>query len=374
MKPPLLGITMGDPAGVGPEIIARACGEPAVRATSRPVVIGSAETMAEALALVGSPLRLHAIGDVGACGWRDGDLEVLDLGNVDMPALPRGQASAAAGRAAYAYIARAVELARARRIDAIVTAPVNKEALAAAGVPHSGHTEILAELSNTRDYAMLLMGRELRVIHVTTHVALRRVPELVTRDRVLTTIRLAQRTMEGLGRPHPRIAVAGLNPHAGEEGLFGDEEKLAITPAIEDARRDGLRVFGPLPADTLFSRARGGEFDIVVAMYHDQGHVPVKTLGFHYDEKTKTWTGLSGVNVTVGLPFLRVSVDHGTAFDRAWKGIANHESMVEAIEVAAAILLGGGLRYSSEGGSAPLPNLPPDGAGGAGARTEGRHS
>ena len=338
MKPPLLGITMGDPAGVGPEIIARACGEPAVRATSRPVVIGSAETMAEALALVGSPLRLHAIGDVGACGWRDGDLEVLDLENVDLPALPRGQVSAAAGRAAYEYIARAVELAGARQIDAIVTAPVNKEALAAAGVPHSGHTEILAELSNTRDYAMLLMGRELRVIHVTTHVALRRVPELVTRERVLTTIRLAQRTMEGLGRARPRIAVAGLNPHAGEDGLFGDEEKTAILPAIEAARAQGLTVVGPLPADTLFSRARGGEFDIVVAMYHDQGHIPVKTLGFEYDEASRRWTGLSGVNVTVGLPFLRVSVDHGTAFDRAWKGTANAESMVEAIEVAVRML------------------------------------
>lgn len=338
MKPPLLGITMGDPAGVGPEIIARACGEGTVRETSRPIVIGSAETMAEALALIGSTMRLHTVTDVGACGWRDRDLEVLDLGNVDMPALPRGRVSAAAGRAAYEYIARAVELARARRIDAIVTAPVNKEALAAAGVPHSGHTEILAELSNTRDYAMLLMGRELRVIHVTTHVALRRVPDLVTRERVLTTIRLAERTMEGLGRPHPRIAVAGLNPHAGEDGLFGDEEQTAILPAIEAARAQGLAVVGPFPADTLFSRARGGEFDIVVAMYHDQSHIPVKTLGFEYDEGANRWTGLSGVNVTVGLPFLRVSVDHGTAFDRAWKGTANPESMVEAIEVAVRML------------------------------------
>jgi 4-hydroxythreonine-4-phosphate dehydrogenase len=205
-------------------------------------------------------------------------------------------------------------------------------------MPHSGHTEILAKLSGTRDFAMLLMGKELRVIHVTTHVALRRVPDLVTRERVLRVIRLAQQTMTRLGIEAPRIAVAGLNPHAGEEGLFGDEEQTSIIPAVEDARKEGLQVFGPLPADTLFSRARGGEFDIVVAMYHDQGHVPVKTLGFTYDEKTKRWTGLSGVNVTVGLPFLRVSVDHGTAFDRAWKGAANHESMVEAIEVAAAML------------------------------------
>ena len=331
---PVLGVTMGDPAGVGPEIIARAAAEPQVVATSRPVVIGSADVMKAALALIGSPLVSHVVRDVEECRWANGTLEVLDLANVDVAALPRAQVSAAAGRAAYAAIERAILLAMERRIAAIVTAPVNKEALAAAGIPHAGHTEILAELSGTKDVAMLLAGKELRVIHVTTHVALRRVPDLVTRDRVLRTIRLAQKTMEDLGRDRARIAVAGLNPHAGEEGLFGDEEQTAIIPAIEEARRDGIDVFGPLPADTLFSRARGGEFDIVVAMYHDQGHIPVKTLGFEYDEKAKRWTGLSGVNVTVGLPFVRVSVDHGTAFDRAWKGIANHESMVEAIEVA----------------------------------------
>jgi 4-hydroxythreonine-4-phosphate dehydrogenase len=338
VKQPVLGVTMGDPAGVGPEIIARAAAESAVRATARPVVIGAASTMSEALALVGSRLSLHAVGRVADCRWADGTLEVLDLGNVDMTTLPRCEVSAAAGRAAYEYIERAVNLAKAGDIHAIVTAPVNKEALAAAGVQHSGHTEILAQLTDTKDFAMLLMGKELRVIHVTTHVALRRVPDLVTRERVLRTIRLAQRTLEGLGRPRGRIAVCGLNPHAGEDGLFGDEEKTAIVPAIEAARADGLDVTGPLPADTLFSRARGGEFDIVVAMYHDQGHIPVKTLGFEYDETAKKWTGLSGVNVTIGLPFLRVSVDHGTAFDRAWKGIANHESMVEALEVATTLL------------------------------------
>jgi len=178
----------------------------------------------------------------------------------------------------------------------------------------------------------------LGVIHVTTHVALRRVPDLVTRDRVGRVIRLAQQVMNFLGVARPKVAVCGLNPHAGEDGLFGDEEKKEVIPAVETARRDGIDAYGPLPADTLFSRARGGEFDIVVAMYHDQGHVPVKTLGFNYDEATGTWTGLSGVNVTVGLPFLRVSVDHGTAFDRAWKGIANPESMVEALDVAVRML------------------------------------
>jgi 4-hydroxythreonine-4-phosphate dehydrogenase len=338
VKRPILGVTMGDPAGVGPEIIARAFAEPAVIASSRPVVIGSAAIMKEALGLVGSPLALHVVRGIADSRWEAQTLECLDLGNVEAATLPRGEVSAAAGRAAYDYIERAIRLAQAGEIHGIVTAPVNKEALAAAGVRHSGHTEILAELSHTRDYAMLLMGKELRVIHVTTHVALRRVPDLVTRDRVLTTIRLAQRTMEGLGKPLARIAVAGLNPHAGEDGLFGDEEKREIVPAITAARGEGMTVIGPIPADTLFSRARGGEFDIVVAMYHDQGHIPVKTLGFEYDESRKTWTGLSGVNVTVGLPFLRVSVDHGTAFDRAWKGTANHESMTEAIEVAVTML------------------------------------
>ena len=335
---PVLGVTMGDPAGVGPEIIAKAAAEPGVRASSRPVVIGSAATMKEAIAVARAPLALHAVSDVRDCRWDDGTLEVLDLGNVDIGTLPRAAVSAAAGRAAYEYIETAVRLAGDRAIEAIVTAPINKEALAAAGVRHSGHTEILASLSGTRDFAMLLMGKELRVIHVTTHVALRRVPDLVTRERVLRTIRLARDAMASIGRPRARIAVCGLNPHAGEEGLFGDEEQTAILPAIEAARGEGMEVFGPLPADTLFSRARGGEFDIVVAMYHDQGHVPVKTLGFQYDGASGRWTGLSGVNVTIGLPFLRVSVDHGTAFDRAWKGIANHESMVEAIDVAVSML------------------------------------
>ncbi len=329
---------MGDPAGVGPEVIAKALADPSVSERCRPLVIGDASVMAEALALVGSSLALHRIRSSADALWRPRTIECLDLANVDMEKLRRGQVSGEAGKAAYAYIEAGVGLASGGEIAALVTAPINKEALAAAGLPHSGHTEILATLTGTRDFAMLLMGRELKVIHVTTHVALRKVPDLVTRERVLRTIRLGHQVAVGLGEPAPRIAVAGLNPHAGEEGLFGDEEKTAIIPAIEAARAEGINAHGPLPADTLFSRARGGEFSVVVAMYHDQGHIPVKTLGFNYDERAKRWTGLSGVNVTVGLPFLRVSVDHGTAFDRAWKGIANAESMIEAIDVAVRML------------------------------------
>ncbi len=338
---PLLGITMGDPAGVGPEITAKALARPATTSSCKPIVIGDRSVMAATLELLRSSLELHAVRSPAQCRFSPGTIECLDLGNVDAARLPKARVSAEAGRAAYAYIETAVKLCQSGEIDGMVTAPINKEALAAAGVEHSGHTEILARLSGTTDFAMLLMGKELKVIHVTTHVALRRVPDLVTRQRVLQVIRLAQRTMDGLGQSQAKIAVCGLNPHAGEDGLFGDEEQTEITPAVEAARREGLDVSGPLPADTLFSRARGGEFDIVVAMYHDQGHVPVKTLGFTYDEAAGTWTGLSGVNVTVGLPFLRVSVDHGTAFDRAWKGIANPESMVEALDVAGRMLAAG---------------------------------
>jgi len=332
---PVLGITMGDPAGIGPEIAAKALADPGVRQAARALVIGDARAMTEAARLSGVTLAVRPLQRVADAAWRPDTIEVFDLANVDPATFAHGRVSAMCGRAAYEYIERAVKLALADEIDAIVTGPINKEALAAAGVRHAGHTEILADLTGSRAYAMLLMGRELRVIHVTTHVALRRVPELVTRERVLRTIRLGHEAMRRLGIAAPRLAVCGLNPHAGESGLFGDEEQVAIGPAIADARTNGIDATGPWPADTIMSRARGGEFDCVVAMYHDQGHTPVKTLGFRYDDATKAWTGMSGVNVTVGLPILRVSVDHGTAFDRAGKGTANPESMVEAILVAA---------------------------------------
>ena len=335
MTTPVLGITMGDPAGIGPEIAAKALADPVVRKAARLLVIGDARVMTTAARLARVDLAVRPLARVADATWAADTVEVLDLGNADPAAFALGRVSALCGRAAYEYIERGVTLALAREIDAIVTAPISKEALAAAGLEHSGHTEILADLTGTRAYAMLLMGRELRVIHVTTHVALRRVPDLVTRERVHLTIRLGHEAMRRLGLAAPRIAVCGLNPHAGEAGLFGDEEQLTIGPAIAEARVEGIDATGPYPADTLMSRARGGEFDCVVAMYHDQGHTPVKTLGFRYDDATKTWTGMSGVNVTVGLPILRVSVDHGTAFDRAGRGTANPESMVEAIVVAA---------------------------------------
>jgi len=341
MTTTILGITMGDPAGIGPEIAAKALADPGVRKTTRAFVIGDARVVSESTRQAALDLTVRPIGRVTDATWAPETIEVLDLANADPRAFAIGRVSATCGRAAYEYIERGVRLALAREIDGIVTGPINKEALAAAGVTHAGHTEILASLTNTRSYAMLLMGRELRVIHVTTHVALRRVPELVTRERVLRTIRLGHDAMRRLGIGAPRVAVCGLNPHAGEGGLFGDEEQVAIQPAIGDARAEGIDATGPYPADTLMSRAAGGEFDCVVAMYHDQGHAPVKALGFRYDDLRKVWTGMSGVNVTVGLPILRVSVDHGTAFDRAGQGTANPESMIEAILVAADMARGG---------------------------------
>ena len=332
---PVLGITMGDPAGIGPEIAAKGLADPEVRKNACPLVIGDARVMAAAARTAHLEQEVRSLPRVSEASFAADRIEVLDLANADPAAFAIGRVSAVCGRAAYEYIERGVRLAQEGAIAGIVTGPVNKEALAAAGVRHSGHTEILAELTGTKAYAMLLMGKELRVIHVTTHVALRRVPELVTRERVLRTIRLGDRAMRDLGIARPRLAVCGLNPHAGEGGLFGDEERSAIEPAIADARAEGIDATGPYPADTLMSRAAGGEFDCVVAMYHDQGHTPVKALGFRYDEAKKAWTALSGVNVTVGLPILRVSVDHGTAFDRAGTGTANPESMVEAILVAA---------------------------------------
>ena len=220
-------------------------------------------------------------------------------------------------------------------IDATVTGPINKEAINRAGFHYSGHTEIYADLTHTKDYAMMLMHEQFRVIHVSTHVSLREACNRVKKDRVYKVIKLGYDTLKRLGIENPKIAVAGLNPHSGESGLFGREEIEEIEPAIKQAQREGLSVEGPIPPDTVFSKMQGGQYDIVVVMYHDQGHIPTKLLGFQYDEKTKTWDSVSGVNITLGLPIIRVSVDHGTAFGKAGEGRANPESIIQAIKIAA---------------------------------------
>ncbi len=315
---------MGDPAGVGPEIILKVLVERELYEWCRPLVIGDTRILHRDAEALGVSLRLRTIGAVDEAVFEAGTVDVLDLHNVEPDECTWGEISAAAGRAAVEYVLQGVDLALGGAVDAIVTAPLNKEAMQRAGFQWAGHTELLAERTGSDRVTMMLTNHEMRVLHVSTHVSLREALARVTEQRVLEVIHLAQQGLSSLGIARPHIAVAGLNPHAGEGGLFGDEESTIIVPAIERARAGGVVVSGPLPPDTIFWRARQGEFDGVVAMYHDQGHIPMKLLGF--DE---------GVNVSIGLPIIRTSVDHGTAFDIAGRGIARHESMVEALRVAA---------------------------------------
>jgi 4-hydroxythreonine-4-phosphate dehydrogenase len=320
---PLLGLTIGDPAGIGPEITLMAARDSRA-AEARVVAIGSLEALRSAAAVVPDAPVLTEISHPREARFEPGTLEVIPVPSDTR--VPVGKLSAEAGKIAFEGVARAVELALAGDIDGIVTAPLNKEAIALAGHPYPGHTEILADLTGTRDFAMMLTALKLRVVHVTTHVGIREMLERVTTERVLTTIRLADRALRDMGIDSPTVGVAGLNPHAGEGGLFGDEEGRVITPAIQQARAAGVDATGPWPADTLFGRAVAGDFDVAIAMYHDQGHIAVKVLGFE-----------TGVNATIGLPIVRTSVDHGTAFDIAGTGRASHDSLVEAILVGAAM-------------------------------------
>jgi len=305
---PVVGITMGDAAGVGPEIIAKTLADPAWYDKCRPVVIGDASIMERARDIVGSPpLR-----------------ELIDLHLLTADDVPFGKLSPKAGDAAFRYIEHANRLALDGAIDAVCTAPLNKEALHAGGHNYPGHTEILAELSGTKEYAMMLTAPNLRVIHVTTHIGLVDAIKRVTPERVHTVIRLAHETLVRAGIARPRIGVCGINPHAGENGLFGyGEEERQIAPGVARAVAEGIAADGPLPADALFFRAARGDFDIVVAMYHDQGHGPIKVLGLE-----------AGVNITVGLPYIRTSVDHGTAFDIAGTGKAEDGSIRAALAAA----------------------------------------
>jgi 4-hydroxythreonine-4-phosphate dehydrogenase len=340
MNRPILGITMGDPASIGPEIAAKALAEASEYAKARPFVIGDRSVMADALRITKLLLTLHPIAALSEARFEHGTLDVLDLHNVDMRKLEYGKVSAMCGKASVEYIEKGIAMAQANEIDAVVTGPIHKESINQAGCPHPGHTEIFASLTNTKDYAMMLIGEDLRVVHVSTHVSLRQAIERTKKPRVLTVIRLANRALKALGIAEPKIAVAGLNPHAGEHGLFGDEEIKEIIPAIEEARAEGIKADGPIAPDTVFGRARGGLYDIVVCMYHDQGHIPLKTLGFTFDKATQKWTSVSGVNVTLGLPIIRTSVDHGTAFGKAGKGTAAHQSMLDAINVAIKLAAG----------------------------------
>jgi len=335
MQNPIIALTMGDPAGIGPEICLLSVNNESVAKSIRPILIGDlarlrdASTILQRKGRLSEPaLRFNPISDVSEARFTPGIIDVLDLHNVSSD-LPWGELSKEAGQAAFEYVAKSVQLAVARTVDAICTAPINKEAWKLAGVPYPGHTEALAELSGSSQSAMMLVNKGLRVVHVTTHVSLTQAIQMATTERILSRIELTAKSLEQFGVVNPRIAVAGLNPHAGEGGLFGSEDKTQILQAVEQARALGLQVTGPLPPDSVFARAASGEFDAVIAQYHDQGHIAIKMLGFD-----------TGINVTLGLPILRTSVDHGTAFDIAGKGIARERSMIESILIAIGFLSG----------------------------------
>jgi 4-hydroxythreonine-4-phosphate dehydrogenase len=326
MSRPIIGITMGDAAGIGPEIVVKALAAAEVYEICRPLVIGDAARLRKAAAIVGSKLEVQSLREPSSARYRLGTIDCIDLALIPED-LPFGHLSPIAGDAAFRFIERAVELAMAQQIDGICTAPLNKEALHAGGHKFPGHTELLAHLSGTPEVSMMLTTPKMRVIHVTTHIGLLDAIEKIDAALVERTIARGRELLVRAGIRDPRIGVCGINPHAGEGGLFGrGEEAKKIVPALEKARAAGISVEGPLPADTLFFRAGRGDFDLVVAMYHDQGHGPVKVMGLE-----------AGVNITVGLPFVRTSVDHGTAFDIAGTGQADERSLIQALRDAVAL-------------------------------------
>lgn len=329
----IIGVTMGDPASIGPEITVKALGDPSVYERCNPVVIGDACVMEAALKIVGrEELKIHPVSSIEECLFTPGTIDVYDMKIVDMDKLERGKVSVMAGDAAFQYVKKDIELAMAGDVDGTVTNAFNKEAINLAGHHFSGHTEIYAEYTGTKKYTMMLAHENLRVVHVSTHVSLREACDRVKKARVLEVIEIANQACLDLGIKNPKIGVAGLNPHSGENGLFGREEIEEIIPAIEVAKAEGIDANGPVPPDTIFSKAKGGWYDIVVAMYHDQGHIPLKVVGFIYNQEKGKWDAVSGVNITLGLPIVRASVDHGTAFDQAGLGIASELSLINAID------------------------------------------
>ena len=346
---PIVAITMGDPFGNGPEITVKALHDPKLYETCRPLVVGDASCMEYALEVArkvsGIELQLHPIQDVKEAAFQYGTIDLIDLGLVKPEQIPHNVkegkpapfgigACALGGEAAFQYVIKVIDLAMKKQVDATVTNALSKEAINMAGHHYSGHTEIYAEYTHTEHYTMMLAHENLRVVHVSTHVSLREAIERVKKPRVLEVIRIANAGCKALGIKQPKVAVAGLNPHCGEGGLFGREEIDEIAPAIEAARIAGIDAQGPIPPDTIFSKALGGWYDIVVAMYHDQGHIPLKVVGFVYDREKQSWSAVEGVNITLGLPIIRSSVDHGTAFDQAGTGKANELSLKNAIEYA----------------------------------------
>ena len=336
MDRPILAITMGDPAGVGPEIAVKALADPAIYADCRPLVVGSPFIMQRAAGFVNRPdIKINAVGSVGEAKFKCGVIDVLDPGLEKMEEVVPGKVSPIAGDAAFKCVVAAIDLAMKGAVDGTVTNPLNKEAMNLAGHHFSGHTEIYAHYTGTKKYTMMLMHENMRVVHVSTHVSLREACDRVKKDRVLDCIHIAADACKQLGIENPRVGVAGLNPHCGENGMFGREDLDEIAPAVDAARAEGINADGPVAPDTVFSKMRGGWYDIVVAMYHDQGHIPMKVVGFVYDNEKKEWEAVAGVNITCGLPIIRVSVDHGTAMGHAGHGNASELSLVNSINIAA---------------------------------------
>ena len=331
---PIIAITMGDPAGIGPEIIVKALSLEETYEKCRPLVTGDANIMQWAVDQMGSDLKIHRIASVKEALFELGTIDVYDLACIDMDTFQPGVLQNQCGHAAFISVTTAIQLAMENEVDATVTAPLNKEALHNAGHNFDGHTEIYAHYTHTKKYAMLLADEHLRVIHVSTHVPLRVACDRVKKDRIIEVTELIHDACKQFGIENPRIGIAGLNPHASDGGLFGWEEEKEIAPAVEELLQRGFNVDGPVPPDTLFAKARCGKYDGCVAMYHDQGHIPFKVVGFQWDKETGKMEAAKGVNITLGLPIIRVSVDHGTAFDVAGKGIASPDAMLLSIDYA----------------------------------------
>ncbi len=330
---------MGDPAGIGPEIILQALALEETYAKCRPIVTGDAGVMEFVARQQRSALKINAVESVGEARFEPGTVDVLDLKLIDMDRFEQGKVAMQCGNAAFLSVTKAIELAMNGEVDGTVTAPLNKEALNLAGHHFDGHTEIYATYTHTKKYAMLLADEFLRVIHVSTHVPLRKACDLVKKQRIIDVTELIADACRQFGIENPKIGIAGLNPHASDGGLFGDEERLEISPAVEELKARGFNVEGPVPPDTLFAKAKCGKFDGCVAMYHDQGHIPFKVVGFNWDKETGKMSTAKGVNITLGLPIIRVSVDHGTAFDVAGKGVASADAMLLSIEYASRMAL-----------------------------------
>lgn len=330
----ILAITMGDPAGIGPEIAAKAFHETSVYEQCRPLLIGNVQVMQEAVRLTGLDLKINPVTEVGQARFTYGTIDVFDIPSDHLAEIKHGVVSAPAGDMAFRAVRKAIELAMNGEVDGTVTGPIHKEAINLAGHHFSGHTEIYAHFTGTKKYTMLLADEKIKVTHVSTHVSLRQACDLVKKQRVFDVIQLTHEALKRIGIANPRIGVAGLNPHAGDGGLFGTEEIEEILPAIQDAKKQGILAAGPYPPDTLFALANGGSFDGCVAMYHDQGHIPFKLVGFIWDEEKQAMKSVKGVNITLGLPIIRTSVDHGTAFEIAGKGIASADALLFAIGYA----------------------------------------